>query len=81
MHFSIEIETNCQEMQKFSDLDEFLDLDWNFLVWKLMSGQNREVSISTEISRLSRRCWDSLFDNVKIETQSRHDRNKNPRLN
>jgi hypothetical protein len=27
MHFSMEIETNCQETPKFSDLDEFLDLD------------------------------------------------------
>jgi hypothetical protein len=36
-HFSIEIETNCQEMPKFSDLDEFLNLDRDFLVWTLMS--------------------------------------------
>ncbi len=48
---SIEIETNCRVTPKFSDLDEFLDRD--FLVWTLMSKQNREVSILTEISRLS----------------------------
>ncbi len=36
MHFSIEIETNCRETPKFSDLDEFLDLDRDFLVWTLM---------------------------------------------
>ncbi len=45
-HFSIEIETNCWEMPKFSDLDKFLDLDWDFLVWTLMSRQNQEVLIS-----------------------------------
>ncbi len=61
MHFSMEIETNCQETPKFSDLDEFLDLDWDFLVWTLMWRQNREVSISIEISWSSRliflKCW------------------------
>jgi hypothetical protein len=40
MHFSIEIETNCQEMPKFSDLDKFLDLDRDFLVWTLTSRRN-----------------------------------------
>ncbi len=78
-HFSIEIKTNCREMPKFSDLDEFLDLDRDFLVWTLMSRRNREVSI--EISRSSRLsfwrrqdfldCRDSLFDDVEIETTSR----------
>jgi hypothetical protein len=29
-HFLIEIEANCREMPKFSDLDEFLDLDRDF---------------------------------------------------
>jgi hypothetical protein len=77
-HLSIKIKTNCQETPKFSDLDEFLDLDRDFLVWTLMSRQNWEVSISTRISRLSRctfwrcqdflNCRDSLFDNVEIET-------------
>ena len=33
---SIKIETNCRETQKFSDLDKFLDLDRDFLVWTLM---------------------------------------------
>ncbi len=42
MHFSIEIETNCRETPKFSDLDEFLDLDRDFLVWTLMSRLNRD---------------------------------------
>ena len=32
MHFSIEIETNCRETPKFSDLDEFLNLHRDFLV-------------------------------------------------
>ena len=74
-HFSIEIETNCREMMKFSDLDKFLNLDWDFLVWTLMSRRNREVTISTEISWLSRHtfwccqdfldCRDSLFDDVE----------------
>jgi hypothetical protein len=73
-HFSIKIETNCWETPTFLDLD----LDRDFLVWTLMSRQNREVSISTEISQLSRctfwRCWyfldcrDSLFDDVEIES-------------
>jgi hypothetical protein len=74
-HFSIEIETNCWEMPKFSDLEEFIDRD--FLVWTLMLRQNWEVSISTKISPLLRRtlwrCWDflncpdALFDNVEID--------------
>ncbi len=42
MHFSIEIETNCRETPKFSDLDEFLDLDRDFLAWTLMSRLNWE---------------------------------------
>jgi hypothetical protein len=51
-HFSTEIESNCRETLKFSDLDEFLDLDLDrdFLVWTLMSRRNQEVSIWTEIS-------------------------------
>ncbi len=44
-HFLIEIETNCQETLKFSDLDEILDLDRDFLVWTLMSRRNRDISI------------------------------------
>jgi hypothetical protein len=62
MHFSIEIETNCRESPKFSDLDEFLDLDRDFLVWTLMSRLNREISISTEISRSSRLTFENRRD-------------------
>ncbi len=36
-HFSIKIKTNCREKPKFSDLDKFLDLARDFLVWTLMS--------------------------------------------
>jgi hypothetical protein len=32
MHFLIEIKTNCLETPKFSDLDQFLNLDQDFLV-------------------------------------------------
>jgi hypothetical protein len=49
-----EIETNCRETPKISDLDEFLDLDRDFLVWTLLSRRNRDISISIKISRLSR---------------------------
>ncbi len=60
MHFSIEIETNCREMPKFSDLDEFLDLDRDFLVWTLMSRLNQEIS--TEISWSSRLTFENRQD-------------------
>jgi hypothetical protein len=54
-HFSIEIETNCREMPKFSDLDEILNLDRDFLVWTLLSRQNRDISIvETNFLTLSR---------------------------
>ncbi len=69
MHFSIEIETNCRETPKFSDLDEFLDLDRDFLVWTLMSRLNREISISTEISRSSR----LTFEKNRRDYPSRQD--------
>ncbi len=62
MHFSIEIETNCRETPKFSDLDKFLDVDRDFLVWTLMSRLNREISISTEISWLSRLTFENRRD-------------------
>jgi hypothetical protein len=77
-YFSIEIETNCQEMTKFPGLNEFLDLDRDFKVWTLMSRQNWEMLISVKISRLSRQtfwkcqdflnCRDEQFDDVETET-------------
>ena len=85
MHFSIEIETNCWETPKFSDLDEFLDLDWDFL-WTLMLRRNQEFSISIEISRLRLtflKCRDKFFEmlrsRVLIKTTSRQI--ETPRLN
>ena len=84
-HFSIEIETNCWETPKFSDLDEFLDLDWDFL-WTLMLRRNQEFSISIEISRLRLtflKCRDKFFEmlrsRVLIKTTSRQI--ETPRLN
>ncbi len=84
-HFLIEIETNCRETPKFSDLDEFLHLDRDFLVWTLMSRWNRVVSISIEISWSSRltflsveifsTCWDKVLEilrsRVLIKTTER----------
>jgi hypothetical protein len=77
----VSIETNCRETLKFSDLDKFLNLDWDFLVLTLMWRQNREALISTEISQLSRRTFwpcqnfldsqDAPFDDVEIETLNR----------
>ncbi len=86
-HFSIKIETNCRETPKFSDLNKFLDLDWDFLVWTLMSRQNREVSISIKISQSSSlaflKCRDKVFEMLRlrfsIETTSRQI--ETPRLN
>ncbi len=60
MYFSIE--TNCRETPKFSDLDKFLDLDRDFLVWTLMSRLNQEISISTEIPRSSRLTFENRRD-------------------
>ena len=60
MHFSIE--TNCRETPKFSDLDKFLDLDRDFLVWTLMSRLNREILILTKISRSSRLTFENRRD-------------------
>jgi hypothetical protein len=54
-----EIETNCQEVMKFPDLDELLDRDWDFRVWTLMSRQNHSRNFDLN--------WDlKLFENIKI---------------
>jgi hypothetical protein len=76
-HFSVEIETNCQETPKISDLDKFLDLNRDFSDFLDVSRQNRDFSISIEKSRSSRltfwNCrdflgrWDWLFFGVEIE--------------
>ncbi len=59
MHFLIEIETNCRETPKFSDLDKILDLNWDFLAWMLMS----RLTFWRCQDFLDRR--DSLFDDVE----------------
>jgi hypothetical protein len=75
-HFLISIETNCRETPKFSHLDEFLDLNRDFLVWTLMSRQNQEVLISTKISRLLR---PTIWRRQDIDSRSRQI--ETPRLN
>ena len=61
-HFSVEIETNCRETPKISDLDEFFDLDRDFSDFSDVSRQNRDFSISIEISRSSRLTFENRRD-------------------
>ena len=79
-HFLIEIETNCQETPKFLDLDEILDLGQDFLVWTLMSRQNRDISIVETyfltLSRFSRLSRLTLWRRRDRDSRSRHDRDK-----
>ncbi len=74
-HFSIKIETNCWEMPKFSDLDEILDLDRDFLVWTLMSRRNWDISIVETyfltLSRFSRLSRLTLWRRQDRESRSR----------
>ncbi len=76
MYFFIDIETNCQEMQKFSDLNKFLDLDQDFLVWTLMS--RRDFSIVEmhflKMSRFSRLTRQTLWQCQDQDSRSEHDR-------
>jgi len=79
-HFSIEIETNCRETPKFSDLDEILNLDRDFLVWTLMSRRNWDISIiETYFLTLSRL---TLWWRLDRESRSRprRDKSRPPRL-
>ncbi len=76
MHFSIEIETNCRETLKFSDLDEFLDLDWDFWSGHWCQDKIEKSLCQDEIEKSQSQlrfldCWDALFDAVKIETLDR----------
>ncbi len=59
---SIKTETNCQDWQKISCLDWFLDLDQDFWDWKVVLRQHQDLLISirifsivsTSFSKLSR---------------------------
>jgi len=52
----------CWDLPKFPGLDWFLNLDREIKFWTLMSRLNREISISIEMSWLSRlafwKCWE-----------------------
>jgi hypothetical protein len=68
-HFSIKIKTSCRETPKFSDLDEFLDLDRDFLVWTLMTRcffENVEIFSTVETNSLT-----MSRSRLSIETRSR----------
>ncbi len=76
---------NQDKLSRNAKIFRSWQISWSqsrLLVWTLMSRQNREVSISTKISRLLRRtfwccqdflnCRDALFD----DSRSRHYRDK-----
>jgi hypothetical protein len=76
MHFSIKIETNCRETPKFSDLDEFLDLDRDFLVWTLMSRrffENAEIFSTVETNSLT-------MSRLRLSIETRSRQIETPRL-
>jgi hypothetical protein len=77
-HFSIEIETNCRETPKFSDLDEILYLDRDFLVWTLMSRRNISIveTYFLTLSRFSRLSRLTLWRRRDWESRSRPRRDK-----
>ncbi len=64
-YFSIEIETNWQEMPKFLGLNELLHWDRDFWVWTLILRWKWGVSILIEICWLSRQTFWQCRDKLR----------------